>query len=84
MDPRAGSLWNTYYRSSKDGGLTWSAEVDVSTYVPNFSYIKSDGFGFPFGDYYEMDIDDQGNTHMIWSEGLSYPGPGSIWYARGK
>ena len=84
MDTRAGSLWNTYYRSSKDGGRTWSAEVGVSTDVPGYSYIQPAGFSFPFGDYYEMDIDDRGNTHMIWSEGLSYAGPGSIWYARGK
>ncbi len=84
MDTRAGSLWNTYYRSSKDGGRTWSAEVDVSTFVSGYDYIQPGGFSFPFGDYDEMDIDDQGNTHMIWSEGLSYPGPGSIWYARGK
>ena len=84
MDARAGPLWNTYYRSSNDGGLTWSAEVDVSTDVPGFSYIQPAGFGFPFGDYFEMDIDDRGNTHMIWGEGLNYLGPGSIWYAKGK
>ncbi len=81
---RAGSLWNTYYRSSKDGGQTWSAEVDVSTYVPGYDYIQPDGFSFPFGDYYEMDIDDRGNTHLIWGEGLNYKGPGSIWYTKGK
>ncbi len=84
MDARASPLWNTYYRSSKDGGITWSAEVDVSTYVSGFSYIQPAGFGFPFGDYDEMDIDDQGNTHLVWGEGLNYLGPGSIWYAKGK
>jgi hypothetical protein len=84
MDTRAGSLWNTYYRSSKDGGLTWSAEVNVSTFVSGYDYIQPGGFSFPFGDYYEMDIDDRGTTHMVWGEGLEYPGPGSIWYARGK
>jgi hypothetical protein len=84
MDARAVPLWNTYYRSSKDGGLTWSAEVDVSTFVSGFDYIQPDGFGFPFGDYYEMDIDDQGNTHLIWGEGRHYLGPGSIWYLKGN
>jgi hypothetical protein len=84
MDTRAGSLWNTYYRSSADGGATWSAEVDLSTYVSGFSYIQPDGFSFPYGDYYELDIDDQGNTHVIWGEGLNYNSPGSIWYAKGK
>ncbi len=84
MDARANPLWNTYYRSSKDGDKTWSAEVDVSTFVRDYSYIKPNGFSFPFGDYSEMDIDDQGNTHLVWGEGLKYTGPGSIWYARGK
>jgi hypothetical protein len=84
MDTRAGSLWNTYYRSSTDGGATWSAEVDLSTYVSGFSYIQPDGFSFPYGDYYELDIDDQGNTHVIWGEGLNYNSPGSIWYAKGR
>jgi hypothetical protein len=84
MDARAEGLWNTYYRSSKNGGETWSAEVDLSTYVTGFSYIFPDGFSFPFGDYYEMDIDDRGNTHVVWGEGLNYDSPGSIWYTRGK
>lgn len=84
MDARAGAYWNTYTRRSTDGGLTWSAEADVSTYVAGYSYIAPDGFGFPFGDYYEMDIDDQGTTHLIWGEALNYNTPGSIWYARGR
>jgi hypothetical protein len=85
MDARAaGPLWNTYYRSSKDGGANWSAEVDLSSHVAGFDYIQPDGFSFPFGDYYEMDIDDQGTTHAIWGEGLNYEGPGSIWYSKGK
>lgn len=84
MDVRAGSLWNTYYRSSSDEGATWSAEADLSTYVAGFGYIQPGGFSFPFGDYYEMDIDDRGDTHVVWGEGLNYDSPGSIWYARGR
>ncbi len=85
MDARvAGPLWNTYYRSSTSGGATWSAESDLSTYVAGFSYIQPGGFSFPFGDYYELDIDDQGNTHAIWGEALNYDSPGSIWYTQGK
>ena len=42
------------------------------------------GFGFPFGDYFEMDIDDRGTTQAIWGEGRNYDSPGSIWYTRGK
>jgi len=84
MDARAGTLWNTYYRRSTDGGRKWSAEVDLSTYVPGFDYILTDGFRFPFGDYFELDIDDRGATHAVWGEGLNFDSPGSIWYAKGK
>ena len=85
MDARtSGPLWNTYYRSSTNGGGAWSAEADLSTYVAGYSYIQPGGFNFPFGDYYELDIDDQGTTHAIWGEGLNYDSPGSIWYAKGK
>lgn len=85
MDDRSPSgFWNAYYRSSSNGGSTWSAEVDISTFVAGYSYITADGFRFPFGDYYEMDIDDQGNTHVIMGEAEDYDSPGSIWYTKGK
>ncbi len=84
MDTREDPLWNTYYRSSTDGGDTWSEESDLSTFVAGFSYIFPDGFSFPFGDYFELDIDDRGDTHAIWGEGLTWDTPGSIWYTRGK
>jgi hypothetical protein len=89
MDARASvaasgmDRWNTYYRSSTNGGARWSAEVDLSTFVDGYSYIFADGFRFPFGDYYEMDLDDQGRTHVVWGEGFNYDSPGSIWYTRG-
>ena len=84
MDARGGTLWNTYYRSSSNGGATWSAEKDLSTHVGGFSYIQPGGFAYPFGDYFEMDIDDRGDTHAVWGEGLNYQTPGSIWYTRGR
>ncbi|MEP7200299.1 MAG: sialidase family protein [Chloroflexota bacterium] len=84
MDARVGLLWNTYYRSSTDGGATWSSETDLSTFVAGYSYIQSNGFNFPFGDYYEMDMDEQRTVHVIWGEGLNYQGPGSIWYTKGR
>jgi hypothetical protein len=76
--------WNTYFRRSTDGGASWSSEVDISTFVEGYSYIFPDGFRFPFGDYYELDIDDRGTTHAVWGEAQDYNSPGSIWYARGK
>jgi len=76
--------WNVYFRSSTNGGSTWSNEVDISTFVSGFSYIFSDGFRFPFGDYFEMDIDEQGTNHLVFGEALNYDSPGSIWYTKGK
>lgn len=84
MDSRANPRWNTYYRSSNDGGATWSAETQLSRYVPGYSYIQRDGFSFPFGDYFEMDVDSHGQTHAVWGEGRNYQSPGSIWYASGR
>jgi len=89
MDARSASpvggmdRWNVYYRSSSNGGSAWSAEADISTPVSGYPYIFSDGFRFPFGDYYEMDVDERGVTHLVWGEGNDYDAPGSIWYSQG-
>ncbi len=88
MDARAvnGGMdrWNVYYRSSTNGGSSWTSESVLSSYVSGYTYIFSDGFRFPFGDYFEMDIDEQGITHAVWGEGYNYDTPGSIWYSQGK
>jgi hypothetical protein len=88
MDARAANggmdRWNVYYRSSTNGGSSWTSEVDLFTYVAGYSYIFTDGFRFPYGDYFEMDIDEQGTNHVIWGEGFNWDSPGSIWYSKGK
>ena len=79
--------WNVYYRSSSDGGTSWSAEAKLSQFVTGYSYkyaTPKDGFAEPYGDYFELDIDSTGQTHAIWGEGPSYFGPGTVWYARGS
>src|ERR671935_40190 len=79
--------WNVYYRSSADGGATWSAEAKLSQYVPGYPYkyaTPQDGFAEPYGDYFEVDVDGAGVTHAIWGEGPSYVGPGNVWYAGGR
>ena len=83
-DSRSTTYWNTYYRSSSNGGATWSDEVRVSGYVPGYKYIANEGFRFPFGDYFGMTIDNHGDTHIVWGEGLNYQSPGSIWHASGR
>jgi hypothetical protein len=84
MDKRNTPYWNTYYRSSSNGGATWGDEIRVSGYTPGYSYINSRGFRFPFGDYFGLTIDNLGDTHVVWGEGLNYQSPGSIWHASGR
>ncbi len=78
------ALWNTFYRSSTNGGATWSAESVLSGPARGYDYILPNGFRFPFGDYFGMAIDSEGNTHAVWGEGRDFKAPGSIWYTRGR
>jgi hypothetical protein len=84
MDARNAPYWNTYYRSSSNGGATWGEEIRLSSYVPGYHYIAKQGFRFPFGDYFGMTIDSHEDTHVVWGEGLNYQSPGSIWHASGR
>jgi BNR repeat-like domain len=91
MDARAADaghpnrpLWNTYYRSSTNGGATWGPETRLSGAAPGYDYIEPDGFRFPFGDYFGLTIDNEGATHAVWGEGRDYKSPGSIWYTHGR
>jgi hypothetical protein len=84
MDTRNHPRWNTFYRSSTNGGATWSAETRISSYVPGYRYIRSKGFSFPFGDYFGISIDHQGRTQAVWGEGLNFRSPGAIWYSSGR
>jgi BNR repeat-like domain len=82
--PGAIDRWNVYYRSSINGGGSWSAESTLSSYVSGYTFIFTNGYRFPFGDYFEMDIDERGTTHAVWGEGYNYDTPGSIWYSQGR
>ena len=84
MDTRNHPRWNTFYRSSTNGGATWSKVTQLSGGVSGYSYIKPSGFSFPFGDYFGLAIDGNGQTHAIWGEGLNFDSPGSIWYSNGR
>ncbi|HYW36516.1 MAG TPA: sialidase family protein [Terriglobales bacterium] len=77
-------LWNTFYRSSTNGGATWSAEAQLSGPARGYDYVLPAGFRFPFGDYFGLAIDSEGTTHAVWGEGRDYKSPGSIWYTRGR
>ena len=84
MDTRQAPLWNVFYRNSSNGGATWSEESKLSGYVPGYRYIRSKGFSFPFGDYFQINIDHEGQTQAVWGEGLNFRTPGSIWYTNGR
>jgi hypothetical protein len=77
-------LWNTFYRSSTNGGATWSPEAQLSGFSRGYDYVLPGGFRFPFGDYFGLAIDSEGATHAVWGEGRDYKSPGSIWYTRGR
>ena len=78
-DPDA--RWNTYYRTSSNGGVSWSAETQLSQFVTGYPYKFATGYLEPYGDYFELDIDGDGATHALWGEGPSYAGPGNVWYS---
>jgi hypothetical protein len=77
-------LWNTYYRSSTNGGASWSPESRLSGPASGYDYILPNGFRFPFGDFFSLAIDSEGSTQAVWGEGSNYKYPGSIWYTRGR
>lgn len=77
-------LWNTFYRSSTNGGATWGVESRLSGPARGYDYILLNGFRFPFGDYFSLAIDNEGTTHAVWGEGRDYKSPGSIWYTHGR
>ncbi len=80
MDNRTGA-YNVWYRSSSDGGHTWSAEIRVSQFRSGYSYVTSAGFAFPYGDYFILNLDPKGHVHIAWGEGPNWVGPGNTLYS---
>ena len=74
--------WNVFYRTSNDGGATWSAPVVISDVTAGAAYKHPDGFDEVYGDYGEIAITSAGKTIATWGEGLSYAGPGGVWFNR--
>jgi hypothetical protein len=81
--------WRVYARMSADGTTAWSDEIRIDG--PNFvtangithPYQSADGFSFPYGDYSWAALNRFGTVHVVWGEGESYNGSGSIWFNRG-
>jgi hypothetical protein len=74
--------WNTWYRSSTDGGATWTAPVNISDATGGAAYKTAAGYAEIYGDYGELAITNTGKSIAIWGEGLSYTGPGGVWLNR--
>lgn len=74
--------WNVWYRSSADGGTTWSSPVKISDATGGTAYKTAAGFREPYGDYGEAAITNGGKFVGVWGEGDSYTGPGGAWLNR--
>jgi BNR repeat-like domain len=75
--------WNVWYRSSSNGGRSWSSPVkidDAAAGDGNPGYINANGFDEIYGDYGEIAVTSRGKTFATWGEGFSYTGPGGTWF----
>jgi hypothetical protein len=72
--------WNVWYRSSSDGGATWSVRQKLSDATSVAGYKTADGFKEIYGDYGEIAITSAGKTFAAWGEAFSYFGPGGTWF----
>jgi hypothetical protein len=74
--------WNVWYRSSLDGGTTWTKPVKLSDATSGAAYKSADGFEEVYGDYGEICITNAGTAIAVWGEGFSWTGPGGVWVNR--
>jgi hypothetical protein len=73
--------WNVWYRSSSNGGNSWSAPVKISDAPAGAAaYVNANGFDEIYGDYGEIAVTNTGKTIATWGEGFSYTGPGGTWF----
>ena len=73
--------WNVWYRSSTNGGGSWSSPVKIDDAPGGAAgYVNATGFGEIYGDYGEMAVTSAGKSIAVWGEGFSYTGPGGTWF----
>jgi len=85
QDDRGGTgHWNTWCRSTADGGVTWIRAARLSDRPGGAFYKHPAGYEFVYGDYFEIDVGFRGRLHVIWGAGESYYGAGECWYTRGS
>ncbi len=78
MDKRTGA-WNLFFRKSSDGGDHFGRTIRISGYVPGYPYLTQAGYNLPYGDYFQMTVDQENQTQIAWGEGPNYAGPGNQW-----
>ncbi len=84
QDNRNGAnAFNTWYRRTTDGGASWSSQIRLSDATSGASYKTANGYTFPYGDYFDIDVTSSGTNVLIWSEGVDYVGPGGSWFTQG-
>ncbi len=76
--------WNIWYRSSADGGRTWSGRELLSDADSGAGYKHPEGFEEVYGDYGEIAVTSEGKTFAAWGEGFSWLGPGGTWFNLGR
>jgi hypothetical protein len=81
MDQRTGR-WNVWYTTTGDLGATWDAPIRISDASSGTVYKNRRGFVEAYGDYGEIAVTSEGNTVAVWGEGISYTGPGGVWFNR--
>jgi hypothetical protein len=74
--------WNAMSRLSTDGGASWGAASRVSDATSGAAYKSPAGFAEVYGDYGEIAFTNVGKAVVVWGEGLSYTGPGGVWFNR--
>ena len=80
-DGNGATAWNVWYRTTANGGASWSRVARLSDRGSGAPYKTRAGFRFPYGDYFGITVDRRGASYLIWSEGTSYNGPGNTWWA---
>jgi hypothetical protein len=72
-DPDA---WNVWYRSSSDGGSTWSAPVKIREAPAGAAgYIGENGFGEVYGDYGDIAVTNMGRPWRSGARGSATRAP---------
>jgi len=56
--------------------------VKLSDATSGAAYKTAAGFLEVYGDYGELAITNTGKSIGIWGEGISYTGPGGVWFNR--